>query len=148
MRRVSGISLKISQPDQPPHPLPEPETDLPPITLQELTPCWKKALAQLSETHPKLAATLADKEIRIDGDNHFVIVVDNDYSSADIKPHLVQILAILRSLSNRPLLNCATEVTHIVKETKPYTARDKYEAMSRSNPTLETFRTLFPEIDI
>lgn len=145
-RRVSGVSVRLNRTDAALSRLPVP--DLPPITPDELRACWEKALDQFASSQPQLAATLRFKELRIDRDNHFNIVVNSDYTSAEIKPSLIAILSILRSLSKRPLLNCSTLVEYIERESKPYTARDKYDVMSKTNPALETFRILFPEVDL
>lgn len=147
-RRVAGISVKMDPSEPLRGSMVPPEPDLPPITLEELKSCWLKALDQIALSQPQAAETLRHKELRIDGENHFNIVVNSDYTSAEIKPLLVSILATLRSLSKRPLLNCSTKVEHIERESKPYTARDKYEVMSQTNPSLETFRILFPEVDL
>lgn len=145
---MAGISVKVGQPETPHDTMAPPEPDLPPITLEELKSCWLKALDQIAPGQPQAAESLRHKELRIESDNHFNIIVNSDYTAAEIKPLLASILAILRTLTKRPILNCSTKVEYIEKESKPYTARDKYEVMSQTNPSLETFRILFPEVDL
>lgn len=151
VRRKRGISLAdtmamgaISIADVLPK---QEEKPLPPITLETLDEYWKQALQQLAGTEPKLVEVLKERELRVDGDEHFVIVVSNSYSASEIKPHLMQLLTILRNLSHRPKLNCAVVVEAEEREAVIYHPRDKYDAMVNNNPVLNTFRQLFPEVD-
>lgn len=96
---------------------------------------------------PKLAEQLKDKELRMDEEDFFTIIVNNSFIESEIKPHLIRMLTYLRGKSGRPNLNCKTEVVYEEKEAVPYTPRDKYDVMQKSNPALDTFRVLFPEVD-
>lgn len=151
VRRVGGISIKPTNPVAPATVAAmvgaEQQKDLPPLTTEMLEPCWEKALQQLRTEQPKLADTLASSEVRIDGEDHFLIVVNNSYTESEIKPHLVGLLSILRREMNRPQLNCSIEVEWEEKEAVIYTPRDKYDALSAKNPALGMFKVLFPEVD-
>ena len=151
VRRVGGISIKPTNPVAPATVAAmvgaEKQKDLPPLTIEMLEPCWEKALQQLRTEQPKLADTLASREVRIDGEDHFLIVVNNSYTESEIKPHLVGLLSILRRDMSRPQLNCSIEVEWEEKEAVIYTPRDKYDALSAKNPALGMFKVLFPEVD-
>ena len=151
VRRVGGISIKPTDPVAPATVAAmvgaEKQKDLPPLTTEMLEPYWEKALQQLRTARPKLADTLAGREVRIDGEDHFLIVVNNSYTESEIKPHLVGLLSMLRREMNRPQLNCSIEVEWEEKEAVIYTPRDKYDALSAKNPALGMFKVLFPEVD-
>ena len=151
VRRVGGISIKPTEPVAPVTVAAmvgaEQQKDLPPLTTEMLEPCWEKALQQLRTARPRLADTLAGREVRIDGEDHFLIVVNNSYTESEIKPHLVGLLSMLRREMNRPQLNCSIEVEWEEKEAVIYTPRDKYDALSAKNPALGMFKVLFPEVD-
>ena len=137
VRRVSGISVKTSTVTSADLASLKPHAEhLPPLTLEELKPLWQEMLDRMKEEHPKL-----------DGDEHFVIVVNNSFLESEIKPHLIQMLEILRSLAQRPLLNCSVLVEYEEREAVIYHPRDKYDVMHAANPTLAEFRKLFPEVD-
>ncbi len=148
VRRVSGISVKTSTVTSADLASLKPHAEhLPPLTLEELKPLWQKMLDRMKEEHPKLVGILKERELRMDGDEHFVIVVNNSFLESEIKPHLIQMLEILRSLAQRPLLNCSVLVEYEEREAIIYHPRDKYDVMYAANPTLAEFRKLFPEVD-
>lgn len=151
VRRVGGISIKPTEPVAPATVAAmvaaEPQKDQPPLTLDMLKPYWEKALQQLRTEQPKLADTVESREVRVDGEDHFLIVVNNSYTESEIKPHLVQLLSLLRPAMGRPQLNCGIEVEWEEKEAIIYTPRDKYDALSAKNPALGMFKVLFPEVD-
>lgn len=148
VRRVSGISVKPSTVTSADLASLKPHAEhLPPLTLEELKPLWQEMHDRMKEEHPKLVGILKERELRMDGDEHFVIVVNNSFLESEIKPHLIQMLEILRSLAQRPLLNCSVLVEYEEREAKIYHPRDKYDVMFAANPTLAEFRKLFPEVD-
>ncbi len=148
VRRVSGISVKTSAVTSADLASLKPHAEhLPPLTLEELKPLWQEMLDRMKEEHPKLVGILKERELRMDGDEHFVIVVNNSFLESEIKPHLIQMLEILRSLAQRPLLNCSVLVEYEEREAIIYHPRDKYDVMYAANPTLAEFRKLFPEVD-
>lgn len=104
-------------------------------------------LESLGGEMPKLAEMLKGKELRLENEDFFVIIVNSSYAESEIRPNLIRMLTYLRSKSGRPKLNCKVEVVYEEKEKVVYTPRDKYEAMLQRNPALETFRVLFPEVD-
>lgn len=148
---MGGISIKPTEPVAPATVAAmvgaEPQKDQPPLTLDLLKPHWEKALQQLRTDQPKLAETLGSRELRVDGEDYFLIVVNNSYTESEIKPHLVQLLGLLRKAMERPKLNCGIEVEWEEKEAVIYTPRDKYDALSAKNPVLGMFKVLFPEVD-
>ena len=148
VRRVSGISVKTSAVTSADLASLKPHAEhLPPLTLDELKPLWQEMLDRMKEEHPKLVGILKEQELRMDGDEHFVIVVNNSFLESEIKPHLIPMLEILRSLAQRPLLNCSVLVEYEEREAIIYHPRDKYDVMYAANPTLAEFRKLFPEVD-
>jgi hypothetical protein len=148
VRRVSGISVKTSAVTSADLASLKPHAEhLPPLTLEELKPLWQEMLDRMKEEHPKLVGILKERELRMDGDEHFVIVVNNSFLESEIKPHLIQMLEILRGLAQRPLLNCSVLVEYEEREAIIYHPRDKYDVMYAANPTLAEFRKLFPEVD-
>ena len=151
VHRVGGISIKPAAPVRPADlaqlNAAEGNPDQPPLDLDMLTPWWSTALQRLESEQPKLAATLANRKLKVDGDDHFVIVVNNSYVEAEIRTHLVKLLEMLRELSGRRMLNCGIEIEYEEKKAVIYSPRDKYDAMSAKNPSLGTFKVLFPEVD-
>ena len=148
VHRKSGISIKMTD-------VPELRTDHPdtqpaagPLTQESLEACWKSMLEALAEKEPKLVDTLRDRKITLDGDDHFVIEVGNSFVEAEIRPHLLQMLELMRSTSGHKLLNCYVKVVYEERQAVIYAPRDKYDVMSKNNPALDTFRILFPEVDL
>lgn len=148
VRRVSGISVKPSSVTPADLASLKPHAEhLPPLTVEELKPLWQEMLDRMKEEQPKLVGILKNRELRMDGDEHFVIVVNNSFLESEIKPHLIPMLEILRSLAQRPLLNCSVLVEYEEREAVIYHPRDKYDVMTATNPKLAEFRKLFPEVD-
>ncbi len=105
-------------------------------------------LQALADSEPKLVDMLRDRKIRLAGDDLFVLEVGNAFVRAEVQPHLRQMLEQMRSTSGRNLLNCQIEVVYEERPPVIYSPRDKYDAMSKVNPVLDTFRIIFPEVDL
>ena len=146
-RRMMGISVKTEPTVPPVVAEPEPQ-EVPPLTLEQLTAYWNEMLKAMQPELPKLAAQLEGRELRLEDDDMFVVVVNNSYLDAEIKPHLIRMLTYLRRLSHRPQLNCHVEVVYEEHEAVAYSARDKYDVMVQANPMLDNFRVLFSEVDL
>lgn len=145
LRRVSGISLKID-------PIYKPvkkEESKPAMEMNQesLEKIWAQLLDHLKESNPDLWETLQNRAVRYQGDNTFAVVVNNSFYEAEIKLHLIEMLTFLRNVSGQPLLNCHVEVEQVEHEALIYHPRDKYDTMLKSNPALEHFRVLFPDVD-
>ena len=125
----------------------EPTPKAPPVTLEQLNTYWAEMLQAMRQQEPKFAEQLKDKELRIEDDDTFVILVNNNYLDTEIRRHLVSMLTYLRQRSGRPQLNARVEVVYEEKEALVYSPRDKYDAMLQSNPALASFRVLFSEVD-
>ena len=106
-----------------------------------------QVLDHLKESNPDLWETLQNRAVRYQGDNTFAVVVNNSFYEAEIKLHLIEMLTFLRNVSGQPLLNCHVEVEQVEHEALIYHPRDKYDTMLKSNPALEHFRVLFPDVD-
>ena len=141
-----GISVKVT-PTELPKAEEAPTEALPPIGDEELRVCWEAMAEAMKGELPKLSEQLKEKELRLEGENFFVILVNNSYLDAEIRPHLIRMLTYLRKRSGRPDLNCRVEVVYEEREAVAYSPRDKYEVMSQANPALEEFRIIFPEVD-
>lgn len=145
VHRLSGISLKMAPAAMP---TAEPRQERPPLTQESLEECWRSMLGVMEDKEPKLAATLKDRVIRLEWEDFFVVEVGNSFVEAEIRPHLREMLEEMRRTSGRRLLNCKVEVVYEEREAVIYAPRDKYDAMSKNNPVLDTFRILFPEVDL
>ena len=145
LRRMPGLSVKTSQPvSASTESMPQ---DAPPITQQQLEEYWGDMLKAMKEDFPKLAEQLEGRELRMEEEDMFVVVVNNSYLDAEIRPRLLRMLTYLRKRSRRPMLNCRVEVVYEEHEAVAYAPRDKYDAMVQRNPHLEKFREMFPEVD-
>jgi hypothetical protein len=143
---VGSVSIKAVQANTTPPSQPE-QNECPPLNQEGLHRCWDAMIEAMKNELPKLAEQLKDKELRMDEEDFFTIIVNNSFIESEIKPHLIRMLTYLRGKSGRPNLNCKTEVVYEEKEAVAYTPRDKYDVMQKSNPALDTFRVLFPEVD-
>ena len=146
LRRADSVSLKMEAiPKE--QPLATNEQALP-LTQESLQTLWNEMLTAMKEPEPKLYDHLKDKEVKLEGEDMFVIIVGNNYTESEVKGKLLRILTYLRRRSGRQMLNCRIEVVVEEKDSRPYTARDKYDAMVGVNPTLEMMRVLFPDVDM
>lgn len=146
VRRTAGISIKTSA-ATPSAPQAAAPTALP-LTQEGLALHWAAMVEAMRKEMPRLASLLESRELRTEGGDQFAIIVNNSYVEAEVKPHLIRMLTYLRQKSGRPELNCRIEVVYEEKESVAYTARDKYDVMASANPVLNTFRVLFPDVDI
>jgi hypothetical protein len=147
LHRVGSVSIKATQASAP---VAAPQSHGPqnqPLDEKGLQQCWDAMLNAMKEELPKLSEQLKDKKLNIEQEDFFTIEVNNSYLESEIKPHLIRMLTYMRNRSGRPNLNCKIVVVYEEKEAVVYTPRDKYDVMQKSNPALDTFRVLFPEVD-
>ena len=145
LRRTMGVIVKTTPPTAAPIATEQPEAE--PPTLEQLEGYWGEMLEAMKGELPKLAEQLTGRELRMEGEDMFVVVVNNSYLDAEIKPHLLRMLTYLRKRCGRPRLNCRVEVVYEEKEAVAYAPRDKYDAMALKNPTIEKLRELVPDVD-
>lgn len=120
-----------------------------PIDQQLLEQYWAQAMGHFESVWPKTVAAVRSRKLRLEDSDSFVVEVPNSFITAELKPHLMELLEYLRPLAGRPALNCRCEVVYDeVQEAVVYSARDKYSVMSQANPMLATFKVLFPEVDL
>lgn len=124
-----------------------------PVEVKELTQelldsCWSQMLAQIQTTEEKLFSHLSGRDVKLEENSTFVIIVSNSYVEASIKPFIVRILSFLRKKTGHPELNCRIEIVAEERKVVTYFASEKYEAMAARNPDLEHLRILFPDIDL
>lgn len=119
-----------------------------PITQELLEQYWAEAMTRLEADQPKAVASIRDRKLRLTEPDLFVVEVPNSFITAEVKPHVMTLLTLLRQRSGRPNLNCKFEVVYEQQEAVVYSARDKYDVMSQANPMLATFKVLFPEVDL
>ena len=145
LRRTMGISIKTPTTTAPA--VEQAPQEAPPLSQEQLAAYWAEMVSAMGTELPKLAEQLKGRELRWESDDMFVIVVNNSYLDAEIRPNLIRMLTYLRKKSGRPLLNCRVEVVYEEHEAVAYLPRDKYDVMVRQNPALENFRVLFPDVD-
>ena len=145
LHRSMGISVKLTSPTTPA--VEQAPVEVPPLSLEQLKTYWGEMLEAMKQDAPKLAEQLQDRELRMAGEEMFVIVVSNSYLDSEIRRYLVRMLTYLRTKSGRPLLNGRVEVEYEEKEAIVYSPRDKYDVMLQDNPALDSFRVLFSEVD-
>lgn len=146
LRRTMGVNVKTTPTATATAHAEQPETAEAP-TLEQLVVCWGEMVEAMRDELPKLAEQLKGRELRLEGDDMFVVVVNNSYLDAEIRPHLLRMLTYMRKRCGRPRLNCRVEVVYEEKEAVAYAPRDKYDAMALKNPTIEKLRELFPDVD-
>lgn len=145
LRRTMGVSVKTTS--APPPPAEVEPTHCLPLTSETLQQYWADMVEAMQHPLPKLAEQLRGRQLRLEGEESFIIEVNNSYLDAEIRPHLLRMLTYLRRRCGHPLLNCRVEVVYEQKEALAYTPRDKYDAMAQQNPTIEKLRELFPDVD-
>ena len=118
-----------------------------PLTQESLEEHWKALMEYLATENPQLHQLLANKPVRLKSDEEFDIVTDSSYYEEGTRPHMVTILEWLRQRTGIPSLNATVVVEAIEREKVIYAPRDKFQAMLETNPTLEKFLSIFPEID-
>lgn len=147
LRRADNISVKLSPNDV--AVLPQEATVLqPPLSQERLEEVWKLMLTSIAEVEPRLFEHLKDRKVKMVEEDVFELYVDNSYIESEIKMHLIRMLTYLRKKSGRPELNCLIKIVVVEKESRPYSARDKYDAMVKENKVLETMRIIFPDVEM
>lgn len=151
LRRPGSISIKDAIPDTPQAALKPQEVVGPPLDIERLQSLWNEMVEAMGKSdkreYQKLALQLKDRQLEIEAEDQFVIIVSNSFLESEIKNFLIQILSFLRSKSQRPQLNSRIKVVYEEKKSVAYSPRDKYDVMQKHNPAIDTFRILFPEVD-
>lgn len=77
-------------------------------------------------------------------DEHITWVVDNDVQLAYLSPLLVDFMSYLKKELNNGFLTISLELTkEVATENRPYTGKDKFQALARKNPNLHTLKNRF-----
>lgn len=148
IHRVGLTSLKSTRPAPTAEVLKRFHTKGSPLDQEGLERAWTEMLPKLPEELAKVREKLSDLKPELKDPDNFTLTVGNNFVEAEIRPALLPMLEQLRNLTERPLLNCHIEVVYEEKPALVYAPRDKYDVMLRENPTLDTFKVLFPDVDI
>jgi hypothetical protein len=77
-------------------------------------------------------------------DEHLTWVVDNEVQLAYLSPLLLNFMSYLKKELNNGFLTISLELTkEVEKENRPYTGKDKFQALARKNPNLYTLKNRF-----
>ncbi len=146
LRRKSSLSISVDLPTAAaaaPAEAPQQQT----LTLALLEGYWESMLGAMREQYPQLAEHLGVAKLEWVDEDNFVIVVQSSFAESEIRPYLVRILTYLRRKSARGLLNATIKVVHVERKTVAYMPQEKFDLMASTNPVLNTFRVIFPEVD-
>ena len=146
LRRKSSLSISVDQPTAAaaaPAEAPQQQT----LTLALLEGYWESMLGAMREQYPQLAEHLGVAKLEWVDEDNFVIVVQSSFAESEVRPYLVRILTYLRRKSARGLLNATIKVVHVERKTVAYMPQEKFDLMASTNPVLNTFRVIFPEVD-
>ncbi|MCQ2261475.1 MAG: hypothetical protein MJZ77_08815 [Bacteroidales bacterium] len=146
LRRISSLSISVDLPTAAaaaPAEAPQQQT----LTLALLEGYWESMLGAMREQYPQLAEHLGVAKLEWVDEDNFVIVVQSSFAESEVRPYLVRILTYLRRKSARGLLNATIKVVHVERKTVAYMPQEKFDLMASTNPVLNTFRVIFPEVD-
>ncbi|MBR4804432.1 MAG: DNA polymerase III subunit gamma/tau [Bacteroidales bacterium] len=145
----AGTSLSINtQPQQ--NPAEEKKNEVITLSQEELEKQWME-LAELKKlTNMEIFTTMNDKKLNFIDQENFEVEVSNSIYETRFKKYKNEILEALRYRTGIEDLNFTVKVVPLYdeNEAKLFTTKDKYEAMSKENPALDSFRSsLFQDID-
>ena len=145
----AGTSLSINtQPQQ--NPAEEKKNEAITLSQEELEKQWME-LAELKKlTNMEIFTTMNDKKLNFIDQENFEVEVSNSIYETRFKKYKNEILEALRYRTGIEDLNFTVRVVPLYdeNEAKLFTTKDKYEAMSKENPALDSFRSsLFQDID-
>lgn len=147
VHRVGLPSLKSTRPEPGAEVLKRFNAESRPLDQAGLDKAWDEMLPQLPDDMAKVREKVSALRPELKEPDLFTLTVGNSFAEAEMRPGLIPMLNLLRTLTGRPNLNCKIEVVYEEKESVAYSPRDKYDVMSRENPTLDTFKILFPDVD-
>lgn len=147
----AGTSLSINtQPQQ--NPAEEKKNEPITITLsqEELEKQWTELAEKKKLTNMEVFTVMNNKKLNFIDQENFEVEVSNSIYETRFKQYKNEILEALRYHTGIENLNFTVKVVPLYDESeaKLFTTKDKFEAMNKENPALESFRkTLFQDID-
>ena len=145
----AGTSLSINTQTQQ-NPAEEKKNE--PITLsqEELEKQWTELAEKKKLTNMEVFTVMNNKKLNFIDQENFEVEVSNSIYETRFKQYKNEILEALRYHTGIENLNFTVKVVPLYDESeaKLFTTKDKFEAMNKENPALESFRkTLFQDID-
>ena len=147
----AGTSLSINTQTQQ-NPAEEKKNEPITITLsqEELEKQWTELAEKKKLTNMEVFTVMNNKKLNFIDQENFEVEVSNSIYETRFKQYKNEILEALRYHTGIENLNFTVKVVPLYDESeaKLFTTKDKFEAMNKENPALESFRkTLFQDID-
>jgi len=123
--------------------MPKLQSEVKPLTQEDLVQYWTEAAEALDLTELMNAAVVRPSEQT----GMFEAEAQTVYFADEFKSHKLDVLEFMREKSGMPMLDCKVIPLYVSKEEVIYSPDAKYEAMLAANPKLIELRKLFPLID-
>lgn len=146
-RRRSRISLAdLEQADETPTKEVR-NVALEPVALNDevLQRLWKRLLAECE--NPAVSELLYSRRVQaVDADTFLIVTTDKDFVAqfATCKDYVER---QMQAYANNDHVHCTVQLEEARKRSA-YDPEEKYAAMLRQNPSMETLRRLFPNLEI
>ncbi|MDY5969798.1 MAG: hypothetical protein SPJ13_07300 [Bacteroidales bacterium] len=147
VRRRSRISLAELGQGVEPHPAEVRNVALEPVELSEevLQRLWKRLLAECVD--PAVSGLLYGRRVQVGDKETFVIVTTDKDFEEKFAPCKDYVERQMQAYANNPQVHCAVQIEETRKRSA-YDPEEKYANMLRQNPSMETLRRLFPNLEI
>jgi DNA polymerase-3 subunit gamma/tau len=135
------ISLKPqdAQPEKPVEPTAatvETPAENQPFTQENLTQVWQQYAAQESDIHVK--NTLLNSTPQKQDDHKIAIAVFNPTQEKALQDRMAEMKQFLAQQLHHSFLELNIHISEAKQDFKPYTNKEKYEAMAEKNPSIAT----------
>lgn len=107
-----------------------------PFTQEELNSAWKEYVATLKTGIPHLYNSLVQFQPLLKEDFLIEIILENKLLDTELSRIKGEMLGFLRTRLENGKLNLNTRVEESIRESKPYTDKEKFEKMASQNPSL------------
>ncbi len=134
-----GIGSLQSEEDQPSY------DTATPFTQDDLNRCWDEFADKLKIESPLLFSTLKSSKPVFNSDWDIEFTLGNKVLEDELNLRKTDMLEFLRMRLNNFKIQIHTNVSENLKNSKPYTDKEKFDLMAEKNPAL---RTLKDELDL
>jgi DNA polymerase III subunit gamma/tau len=116
-----------------------------PFTQDELILCWDEFADTLKKDSPHLFSTLKSSRPVVNEEGNIELALGNKVLEDELNLRKTDLMEFLRARLNNYKFQLFTSIAENLKNSKPYTDKEKFDLMAEKNPAL---RTLKDELDL
>jgi DNA polymerase-3 subunit gamma/tau len=111
-----------------------------PFTEDKLEKVWVYYTESIAGQYPNLYSILSTRKPKLLESGNIALQLDNKAQEITMKERMGDLLDFLRTELSNPKILIETKLAENAQSSRPYTAEEKFKAMTEKNPEIKTFK--------